>query len=85
MEADTTPERPCGKTTILIISQRVAPSASEASSCRRGVWRNTSRDREVMIGKIMIARMMPPMRMLRPGGTKVVASPAGHQEYFWAS
>lgn len=43
---------------------------------------NTSRDREVMIGKIMIARMMPPMRMLRPGRTKVAASPAGHQEYF---
>ena len=42
---DTMPARPNGSTAIRIISQRVAPSASAASSCRRGVCRKISRDR----------------------------------------
>ena len=51
-----TPDLPKGSTTDLIISQRVAPSASAASSCRRGVCRKISRDTAVMIGRIMTAR-----------------------------
>ena len=38
-----------------IISQRVAPSARDASSCSFGVCRNTSRQMAVMIGRIMTA------------------------------
>ena len=60
------PERPNGMTACWIISQRVAPSAREASSCSRGVCRNTSRFTAVMIGRIMTASTMPTTRIVRP-------------------
>jgi len=66
MDAETMPERPKGRTTCLTISQRVAPSASEASSCSPGVRRKTSRDSEVMIGKIMMASTRAAVSMVRP-------------------
>ena len=47
-----------GSTAIRIISQRVAPSASAASSWRRGVCRKISRQMAVMIGRIMTASTM---------------------------
>src|SRR5690606_17199020 len=55
MEAETTPGRPKGSTAVRIISHRVAPSASAASSCSTGVCRNTSRLSAVMIGSTMTA------------------------------
>ena len=66
MTADTMPEVPNGRTAMRIISQRVAPSASAASSCRRGVWRKTSRTSEVMIGRIMIDRTKLAVSRVRP-------------------
>ena len=60
------PGRAKGKTAILIISQRVAPRASAASSCSRGVCRNTSRERAVTIGKIITASTTATVRMVRP-------------------
>src|SRR5699024_8990795 len=53
--AEITPDRPNGRTACRIISHRVAPRASEASSWSFGVCRNTSRMVAVMIGTIMIA------------------------------
>ena len=64
--AETMPERAYGKTVIRIISQRVAPRASAASSCSRGVCRKISRQRAVMIGRIITASTMPAVRMVRP-------------------
>ncbi len=61
-----TPGRPNGSTDILIISQRVAPSASAASSCAFGTWRNTSREIAAMIGRIMMASTSAAVSMLRP-------------------
>ena len=58
MTAAMTPGRPYGSTAVRIISHRVAPRASAASSCSRGVCRKTSRDRAVTIGRIMIASTM---------------------------
>ena len=49
-----------------IISQRVAPSASDASSWRRGVCRNTSREMAVMIGRIMTASTTATVIIVRP-------------------
>ena len=51
MEADTIPDLPKGSTARRIISHLVAPSASAASSCRRGVCMKISRDMEVIIGQ----------------------------------
>src|SRR5690554_5447738 len=65
--AEITPERPNGRTAVRIISQRVAPSASAASSCRRGVWRNTSRATAVMIGRIMTASTTAAVRTFFAG------------------
>ena len=65
----TAPTRPpalWGSTAALIISQRVAPSASAPSLSPGGVVSITSRDSEVMIGMIMIARMIPAVRNDRP-------------------
>ena len=59
IEAEMMPERANGSTEIRITSQRVAPSASAASSCIRGTCRKTSRLTLVMIGRIMIASRMP--------------------------
>ncbi len=53
--AAITPGLPYGRTAVRIISQLVAPRASAASSLACGVWRNTSRESEVMIGSTMIA------------------------------
>ena len=66
MAADTMPDRPNGITTWRIISHFVAPSAIEASSCRPGVRRKTSRDSAVMIGRIMIASTSAAVSMVRP-------------------
>ena len=60
------PGRPNGSTVIRIISQRVAPSASAASSCSLGVCRKISRLREVMIGRTMTASTIPAVRMVLP-------------------
>lgn len=46
-------------------SQRVAPSASAASSCIFGAWRKTSRLTLVTIGRIMIASRMPMVKSER--------------------
>ena len=53
--ADDAGLRRTGSTAIRIISQRVAPSASAASSCSVGVCRKTSRQIAVMIGRIITA------------------------------
>ena len=45
-------------------SQRVAPRACAASIWKRGVWAKTSRVVAVMIGRIMIARTMPPVKIV---------------------
>jgi len=50
------------------ISQRVAPRARAASSCSRGVWRNTSRETAVTIGRIITASTTAAARMFRAGG-----------------
>ena len=62
----TMPERPNGSTVCRIISQRVAPSASAASSSSRGVWRKTSRLTAVMIGRIITASTRPAVSIVRP-------------------
>src|ERR1051326_8074297 len=64
--APTSPPLLCGSTEARIISQRVAPSASAASFSDGGVVSMTSRDSDVMIGVIMIARMIPAVRNERP-------------------
>lgn len=66
MHADTMPGVAKGSTAWRIISQRVAPRASEASSCRRGVCRNTSRLMAVMIGSTITASTSAAVRMVRP-------------------
>ena len=65
----TAPTRPpalCGRTVSVIISQRVVPIASAPSLSPTGVVAMTSRESEVMMGMIMIARMMPAVRNERP-------------------
>ena len=51
-----------GRTVILIISHRVAPSASAASLCSGGTVEITSREIAETIGRIMIARISPAMK-----------------------
>jgi hypothetical protein len=63
---EITPERPYGSTAWRIISQRVAPRASEASSCSLGVCRKTSREIAVMIGSTITASTMPTVSVERP-------------------
>ena len=58
-EALMTPERPKGSTDRRMISQRVAPSASAASTWARGTCRKTSREIAAMIGRIITARTTP--------------------------
>src|SRR5690606_6443341 len=69
----TTPDRPNGSTAIRTISHRVAPSASAASSCRRGVARNTSRETAVTMGRTITASTTPTVAITRGG---VLAGPA---------
>src|SRR6185436_15492771 len=80
----TTPERPNGSTAIRIISQRVAPSASAASSCSFGVWRKTSRDTAVMIGRIITASTRPATSIVRPVADTGPAK-NGNQPNHWLS
>ena len=76
-----TPERPNGRTAVRIISQRVAPSASAASSCRRGVCRNTSRLTAVMIGRIITASTIATVSITRAVGETLPAN-SGNQPTF---
>ncbi len=66
MEAEMMPGRPNGRTAVWIISQRVAPRASAASSCSFGVCRKTSRQSAVTIGRIMTARTTATVKIVRP-------------------
>ena len=75
MDADTMPLRPNGSTAIRIISQRVAPSASAASSWSVGVCRKISRQMAVMIGTTMTARTIAAVKIVRP----VAETVAGEQ------
>ena len=54
MMAATTPPRTVGTTTVFTISQRVAPSPSDASSSSSGTPRKSSRQIEEVIGMVMI-------------------------------
>ena len=75
--APTTPPWLCGQTAPRIISQRVAPSAYAPSLSIVGTVAMTSRDREVMIGVIMMARMRPAVKNEAPltlGPPKSVSS-----------
>ncbi|MNR54233.1 hypothetical protein D3C85_1743830 [compost metagenome] len=60
------PGRAKGSTAILIISQRVAPSANAASSWSLGVCRKISRLRDVMMGRTITDSTMPAVRMVLP-------------------
>ena len=53
-------------TVVRTTSHRVAPSASAASICERGVWQNTSRVTAVMIGRIITASTMPAVKIVPP-------------------
>ena len=64
--APTTPAWLCGQTAPRIISQRVAPSAYAPSLSMAGTVAMTSRDSEVMIGVIMMARMSPQVKNEAP-------------------
>ncbi|BCJ38324.1 hypothetical protein Athai_58270 [Actinocatenispora thailandica] len=66
--AATMPGRPYGRTAVRIISHRVAPSASAASSFAFGVCTNTSRHSAVVIGSTMIASTIEPSRIELPYG-----------------
>ena len=59
MTAPTMPMRALRRTPMRIISQRVAPRASTASRWEWGTAVMTSRVSEEMMGRIMMARMMP--------------------------
>ena len=54
-----TPLRPCGITTALIIAHLVAPSAYAAWMRSKGACAKISREIDVMIGIIIIARTTP--------------------------
>src|SRR6185312_13336682 len=64
--AEMIPARANGSTAMRIISQRVAPRASAASSWSPGVCRKISRDSEVMIGSTITARTMPAVSIVLP-------------------
>ena len=66
IDAAMTPLRPNGSTVIRTTSHFVAPSAWAASFWMPGVWRNTSRDTEVMIGRIITESTMPAVKMVPP-------------------
>ncbi|CKR22313.1 Uncharacterised protein [Mycobacterium tuberculosis] len=66
MEAATTPLRPYGSTVIRTTSHFVAPSASAASIWISGVCRNTSRDIDVTIGRIITDSTMPAVKIVPP-------------------
>ena len=62
----TTPPWLCGQTAPRIISHRVAPRAYAPSLSMAGTVAMTSRDSEVMIGAIMIARIRPAVKNEAP-------------------
>ena len=66
MVAPITPGFPKGRTAVRIISHLVAPSARAASSYSRGVCRKTSRDTDVMIGRIITASTSEAVISVRP-------------------
>ena len=66
--APTMPPAECGITAPVIISHRVAPSASAPSRSVCGVVSMTSRAIEVMIGVIITARIKPGGDERAPGG-----------------
>ncbi|KFC50413.1 hypothetical protein GY12_19885 [Micrococcus luteus] len=72
MIEETMPARANGNTVILIISQRVAPRPSAASSWSFGVWVKISRQSAVMIGRTITASTTPEVSRVRP---VVVAEP----------
>src|SRR5690606_3292059 len=84
IDAPMIADRPNGSTVILIISQCVAPSASAASSCRRGVCRNASRTTAVMIGSTMTASTSAATSIVRPVDDGGPAN-NGIQPRFWYS
>src|SRR5579875_283499 len=66
IDAAMTPLRPNGKTVMRITSHLVAPSACAASICGCGACRNTSRDTDEMIGRIITASTTPAVNTVPP-------------------
>lgn len=80
------PDLAYGKQVIRIFSHLVAPSARAASWWSAGVWRMVSRDMEVMIGRIMIARTTPAVKMVPPPAMDTLPSlNRKNQPRFWLS
>ena len=65
IEAEIMPGLANGKIAWRTISQRVAPSARDASMCARGTWRKTSRLIAEIVGSTMIASTIPALRIDR--------------------
>ena len=68
MTAPMIPERAYGRTAFVIISQRVAPSASIASRCESGTAVMTSREIATMVGRIIRVRITPAVNRPTPNG-----------------
>ena len=85
---EITDERPNGSTVVLIISQRVAPSACAPSCSLRGVCEKTSRETAEMIGRIITARTSPTTSIVRPvieaGPAKIGMKPSFASSHFIA-
>lgn len=64
----TMPEKAAGMRTCKIVSQRVAPSPREAWRKLEGIEIKASRDKAVMIGKVIIAKMTPAGNIPGPVG-----------------
>ena len=62
------PDRAYGSTALVIISQRVAPSASIASRCESGTAVMTSREMATTVGRIMSVRITPAANSPTPNG-----------------
>ena len=75
MTAPTMPPIECGSTAPVIISQRVAPSASAPSRSVCGDVSITSRAIDVMIGVIITARISPAVMNVRPAPALPKTSP----------
>ena len=72
IDAAMTPLRPNGSTVIRTTSHFVAPSACAASIWIGGVCRNTSRDTEVTIGRIITESTMPAVKMVPPPASETL-------------
>ena len=66
MMAVPMPDRAAGTTTRTMVSQRVAPSAREASRRERGTARRASSETEQMVGRLMMASTSEALSRLRP-------------------